>query len=259
MYHGLKKEWYDCRNMIYIVIPAYNEEQEIESAVEEIVNNIGKRKYQLVVVDDGSHDKTVARLKDLKKKYSLEILRHDCNLGPGAAVRTGLKWVLTKAENSDVVVTMESGGISEKGLVLKMISIVENGKANVVLAGCYAQGGGIKNVPFKRQLLSRVANGLLRLTFPISGVSTYSSLLRAYHVGALKKAEKKFKGKLIVDNGFFSTVEMLIKLSKCKWVKIKEIPMTLDWGKGKRISRMRVGRTIISHLINIVKYKIEGY
>lgn len=250
---------YRAVSMIYIVIPAYNEEQEIESAVKGIVSNLGKRKYQLVMVDDGSNDRTVARLRDLKKRYSLEILRHDCNSGPGAAVRTGIEWVLAKALDSDVVVTMESGGLNEKNLVLKMVSMVENGKANVVLAGCYAPGGGMKNVPLKRQLLSRTANGLLRLSFPIPGVSTYSSLLRAYQVGALKKAKNKYGGKIIVDDGFFSTVEMLIKLSKCKWVKIKEIPMTLDWGKGKRISRMRIGRTITSHLINIIKYKIEGY
>lgn len=245
--------------MIYIVIPAYNEEREINSAVREIVNNLGERKYQLVVVDDGSCDKTVAKLRGLKKKYSLKILQHDCNLGPGAAVRTGLEWILARAKSLDVVVTMESGGVSEKDLVLKMISIVENGKANVVLAGCYAPGGGMRNVPFKRQLLSRTANGLLRLAFPIPGVSTYSSLLRAYQIGVLKKVENKYGGKVIIDNGFFSTVEMLIKLSKCKWVKIKEIPMILDWGKEKRISRMRVGRTIISHLTNIMKYKFEGY
>lgn len=245
--------------MIYIVIPAYNEEQGINSAVKGIVSNLGKRKYQLVVVDDGSHDKTVARLRDLKKKYPLEILRHDCNSGPGAAVRTGIEWILTKARDSDVVVTMESGGVSEKGLVLKMVRAVERGEANVVLAGCYAPGGGMKNVPLKRQLLSRTANGLLRLAFPIPGVSTYSSLLRVYQIGALKKAKNKFNGKIIVDDGFFSTIEMLIKLSKCKWVKIMEIPMTLDWGEGKRISRMRIGRTIMSHLINIFRYKLEGY
>lgn len=245
--------------MIYIVIPAYNEEREIESVIEGITNSLRKREYQLVVVDDGSYDKTVARLRDLKKKYYLEFLRHDCNLGPGAAVRTGLGWVLARAEDLDVVITMESGGVSRKGLVLKMISIVENEKANVVLAGCYAPGGGMRNVPFKRRLLSRMANGLLRLVFPIPEVFTYSSLFRAYQIGVLKRAEDKYGGKLIVDDGFFSTVETLIKLSKCKWVKIKEIPMILDWGKEKRISRMRVGRTVISHLVNIMKYKIEGY
>lgn len=245
--------------MIYILIPVYNEEQDINSAVEGIVNGLEDHKYQLVVVDDGSIDKTVVRLRNLKKKYSLEILRHNRNLGPGAAVRTGIKWVLTKARDSDVVVTMELSGLNEKNLVLKMVSMVENGKANVVLAGCYAPGGGVENVPLKRQLLSKAANSLLRLAFPVSGVFTYSSLLRAYQVGVLKKAENKYRRKLIVDNGFFSTVEVLIKLSKCKWAKIKEIPMTLDWGKGKRISRMRVGRTIASHLINIMKYKLGGY
>lgn len=245
--------------MIYILIPVYNEERDINSAVEGIVNDLEDHKYQLVVVDDGSIDKTVVRLRDLKKKYPVEILRHGCNLGPGAAIRTGLEWVLARAGDLDVVVTMESGGVSERGLISKMVSMVERGEVNVVLAGCYAPGGGVENVPLKRQLLSRTANGLLRLAFPISGVFTYSSLLRAYQVGVLKKAENKYRRKLIVDNGFFSTVEMLIKLSKCKWAKIKEIPMTLDWGKGKRISRMRVGRTIASHLINIMKYKLGGY
>lgn len=245
--------------MIYIVIPAYNEEQKIGQTVKNTSHDLGKREHQLVVIDDGSKDGTISILKKLNRSFPLKILRHQYNMGPGAAFRTGMNWVLSKSVEKDVLVAMESGGLSERNLTLKMIKLVEQEKADIVVAGCYAPGGKMRNVPFERRILSRLANTLSRIAFSVPGVYTCGSFFRAYRMGVLMRAKNKLHGEIITDDGFFSTIEILIKLAKLKGIKILELPMILDWGKEKRISRMKIGKTIKSYLKYILKYKLEGY
>lgn len=72
-----------------IIIPVHNEEKFIAQALDrvfEVKINIEK---EVVVVDDGSTDKTSKILQDLKNKYDFVTAKHDTNRGKGAALRTG--------------------------------------------------------------------------------------------------------------------------------------------------------------------------
>lgn len=79
--------------MISIIIPVYNEEKRIKDSVDTIFNFLDKRKekYEVIVVNDGSVDSTKSMLIDLQKKYLLRIIDHPCNMGKGAAIKTGVK------------------------------------------------------------------------------------------------------------------------------------------------------------------------
>jgi len=68
-------------NSIWAVIPAYNEEKNIGSIVKKAKKHAGK----VIVVDDGSKDKT----KQFGEKAGAVVLRHMVNLGKGAALKTG--------------------------------------------------------------------------------------------------------------------------------------------------------------------------
>lgn len=245
--------------MIYVVMPAYNEERKIELTIRNVAGELKKYTHRLVVVDDGSSDGTVDKLKRLKEIYPLVLLRHHRNFGPGAAFRTGFTWVLKYASDNDVVVTTESDGSGNQKLLETMIDRLQGaGKADAILAGCFAPKGGMRHVPWYRRLLSRGANTLLRWAFPMKGVYTYSGFYRAYSAGALRAVRRAYNGELISDDGFFSVVEVLLKLSRIRGLKIVEIPMVLDWGNGKRKSKMNVWRTVNSHLKFIWKYKFGG-
>ena len=65
---------------IYVIVPAYNEEK----VIKEIISNLLKKFSNVIVVDDGSTDRTFNEIKDLDVK----ILHHEINLGVGAAVQT---------------------------------------------------------------------------------------------------------------------------------------------------------------------------
>jgi glycosyltransferase involved in cell wall biosynthesis len=80
--------------MISFIVPAYNEENNIEATIDTIrsaatENDI--RDYEIIVIDDGSDDGTGAMVTQLRQKIpELSGIRHDTNLGLGLAIRSGI-------------------------------------------------------------------------------------------------------------------------------------------------------------------------
>ena len=76
---------------IGVVIPAYNVEKTIGPLVMEI-EQFGFKKENIIVVDDGSTDKTAACVQDT----GIAVVRHDRNRGKGAALKTGFSVARTR-------------------------------------------------------------------------------------------------------------------------------------------------------------------
>ena len=72
-----------------IIVPAHNEEAFIAEAMGRIFETSISMEREVVVVDDGSTDRTNEILTDLKKKYDFVLIKHETNRGKGAALRTG--------------------------------------------------------------------------------------------------------------------------------------------------------------------------
>jgi glycosyltransferase involved in cell wall biosynthesis len=72
-----------------IVMPVYNERPTVERAIESVLD-AGLSDYELVVVDDGSTDGTRALLEGRRWPQEVRLLRHDRNVGKGAALRTAV-------------------------------------------------------------------------------------------------------------------------------------------------------------------------
>lgn len=98
------------RENLYIVMPAYNEEENIENVVKEwheVVKKIGNNS-KLVVVDDGSKDNTYKKLCELEKKYPyLKVLTKE-NGGHGATVLYAYNYAIEK--NADYIFQTDSDG-----------------------------------------------------------------------------------------------------------------------------------------------------
>ena len=74
------------------VLPAFNEEANVERAVKAVVDSLSSNTdgHEVIVVDDGSRDETATVLERLRAEYpSLRVVTHETNRGYGAAVRTG--------------------------------------------------------------------------------------------------------------------------------------------------------------------------
>jgi len=77
--------------MISVILPAYNEEENIAFLINDISSFFKQKKwqYEIIVVNDGSKDKTAEILNNYKKRENIRIITHKKNLGYGAALRSG--------------------------------------------------------------------------------------------------------------------------------------------------------------------------
>jgi glycosyltransferase involved in cell wall biosynthesis len=77
-----------------IIIPAYNEEGTVEELLKKVSDvQIKGYEKEIIVIDDGSEDKTRDILDGLKNKLGFTFLKHPKNIGKGGAIKTGLKKV----------------------------------------------------------------------------------------------------------------------------------------------------------------------
>jgi glycosyltransferase involved in cell wall biosynthesis len=78
---------------ITVAMPAYNEAENIEAMVEDVIQMMDPLvdDYEVIVVDDGSHDGTGQVVKSLEQRYpQVRLVQHEVNQGYGAAVFSGL-------------------------------------------------------------------------------------------------------------------------------------------------------------------------
>jgi len=226
-----------------------------------LLESIGKKMdeirspYRLVIVDDGSTDGTEDLLKVYQDRYPITVLKHDTNKNVGQVFRTGFKYVLDQAKKGDIIVTKEADNTGDLGILPAMLKKASEGD-DVVLASCYAKGGGIEGTTLDRIILSSVANMLLRIFFPIKGVSTYSSFYRAYKADVIKKAFAAYGSRFMEEDGFACMVEMLVKLSRLP-IRIAEVPMVLrcDLRRGK--SKMDKSETMLAYF-RLISREIVG-
>jgi glycosyltransferase involved in cell wall biosynthesis len=140
------------------VIPAYNEENSIEltlGTLDGVVKD-KRRSYEIVVVDDGSKDKTLPRaIKYANRNGHVKVISYTQNEGKGHAVRTG--FMQTKG---DVVVFADSDMDIDLGTVSKYVAALEHG--DIVIASKW-HPDSVVNMPLSRKILSHGFNVLVRL------------------------------------------------------------------------------------------------
>lgn len=238
---------------IRIVLLAYNEADSIASVLirlnEHLTND--QSNFRLYVVNDGSTDDTLSIVEKLSAEMPLTLLNHVTNMGVARAFDTGLREAARDSDNNDVIITMEADGTSVPELVSVMSGKISRG-FDIVCASRYCQGGGLPNFPWSRRFLSVNANRLLRLLFPIKGVSDYTLFFRAYSAALLKVAFQHYGSNFIASTGFVSNAEMLIKLRTFS-PKATECPMIYDYSVKKSSSKMRVWTNTIEYLRTIWK------
>ena len=95
---------------LYIVIPAYNEEENIEDVIREWYPNVlmGSEGSKLLVIDDGSRDGTADKLKKLQEEFPLLDVRHKQNSGHGPTILTGYRYAID--EGADYIFQTDSDG-----------------------------------------------------------------------------------------------------------------------------------------------------
>ena len=153
------------------VIPAYNEEDFIENTLGSIDAVIqGKHlPYEIVVVDDGSRDKTFDNaMRYAKRNGHVRVLTYPKNVGKGYAVRTGFM-----EANGNVVVFADGDMEIDLKTVSNYLDALKNG--DIVIASKKHSDSRV-NVPISRRVLSETFNGLVRILTGVPLKDTQSGL-----------------------------------------------------------------------------------
>lgn len=232
--------------MIYIVLLAYNEEQSISPAIQEIAKVLRGEDIQIVVVNDGSTDQTKEKVEALAKTCHTVVVSHLKNLGVGQALRTGLSYVNERGQDENVVVVMEADGTSDSLVLPEMIRKIRGG-VDVVCASRYCNGGGYKGFPWFRLVCSRGANALLAFFFPVKGIRDYTIFYRGYRLSAIRKAYEHYGDRLVTCRGFAANGEILLKLRPLG-LRFAEVPLRYNYGQKKSPSKIRILKTISEYL-----------
>ena len=116
-----------------IIIPAYNEEKSILDTVNSIIkyNKKNKEKFDFVVINDGSKDKT----EEILVNNNLNHIKLINNLGIGGAIQTGYKYALN--HDYDIAVQFDGDGQHDINYVKDIIEPIKKGEANMVIGSRY--------------------------------------------------------------------------------------------------------------------------
>ncbi|MBI3255368.1 MAG: glycosyltransferase family 2 protein [Candidatus Andersenbacteria bacterium] len=241
--------------MTWIIIPAYNEGQNLPGVVHGIASTL-RDGYRVFIINDGSKDDTLQVVQALAKSYPVTLLDHVHNKGVAEAFRTGITAVIATAKKEDVVVIMEGDGTSDVKLLPEMVASIRAG-ADVVIASRYCGSGQYRNFPIKRLLLSKVANAVFRLLFPVVGVRDYSIFYRAYQAGVLQAAMRAHGEKFITVQTFFANIEILLNLRP--WLsRVEEVALVYDYGQKKGKSGMKIWKNVRSYILFIVTHAFRS-
>lgn len=225
--------------MITILIPAYNEEAIIRKCILQIIKDVKlKEGYELLIVDDGSKDKTREILSKLSKKYKqLKVITHPVNKGLGAALRTGFQ-----NAKGRIIVTMDSDLTHPPTMITKLVSEMTP-DADVVLASRYVKGGGMKNVPQWRVIISVLANKFFAIIFGTK-VKDITAGFKAYRSKTIKSIKTK-------EKNFEIQLEIMMRLIK-RHARFKEIPLVLV-NREVGESKFNFFQAVPKYALNIMK------
>ena len=236
----------------YIVLPCYNEAENLENLLKSIDESLNKRiKYKIIAVNDGSTDNTEEVLERLSVKYPIKIVKHPQNMGLAEALKTGFKVVMEQIDNGDYVIFMDSDNTHNPKYIPLMINAAR--KLDLVIGSRYVKNGMQTNVPYIRIFMSKAINYLIKLLLKAE-VRDFTSSYRCFKASTIKKLYEAFGDDLIESHGFEASFEILLKALTCN-LKVGEIPIVLDYGLKNGRSKMNLIPTVLGYIRFILGLK----
>ncbi len=248
--------------MIYFLLPAYNE----EAGLPAVLDAISKLQFEnegrhVIVVDDGSSDRTPEILREWSDRIPMTVLTHGTNRGLGNAMKTGLKHLAGITTDDDAVVALDSDNTHDPALSIRMRRKQIADDLDIIIASRYHveedEKGEEIGLAAHRKVLSRGASFLLELAFHVKGAKDYTCGFRLYTGRILGLGHRIYGDKLVEEPNFVCMAELLIKLAHIG-ARVGEVPLTLRYDLKGGASKLRVARTIMRYLRLIWRYKALG-
>jgi glycosyltransferase involved in cell wall biosynthesis len=225
-------------SMVSVVIPAYNEESQIERTLTEVTSYLAtiedRFRWEIIVVDDGSTDNTLSVAESFAEhEANVRVAPHPANFNLGQALRYGFS--LCRGE---YIITLDADMSYSADHIGRMLDVLSTTEAKIVIASPYVEGGEVTNVPAIRLLASRSANRLLSMMAK-GNLTTVTGMVRGYDAVFLKRLDLKAMDVEI-------NAEIIYKAQLMR-ASIAEIPAHLEWtrdGEDGNVPKFRPSRSI---------------
>lgn len=200
-----------------VIIPTYNEKENIEKMVRKVFSMRGG--FHILVVDDGSPDGTATIVKRLMKEFptSLFILERSGKLGLGTAYIAGFNWAIER--NYDYVFEMDADFSHDPDDLIRLHDACAVEGADMSIGSRYCRGIAVKDWPVGRILMSYGASFYVR---SVLGIKIYDST--AGFICYSRKVLETINLQNIRMKGYGFQIEMKYNAYKLGF-KVQEVPI----------------------------------
>ena len=197
-----------------IIIPTYNESENIELIINKIL--LLNDYNDILIVDDNSPDGTSKIVSDLKKENidRIFLIVRDSKLGLGSAYKKGFNWALNK--NYSYIFEMDADLSHDPNEIVKLKELLIKKESDVAVGSRYLEGVSVVNWPLSRIFLSYFANIYVRI---ITGMPIKDAT--SGFIGYTNESLASLNIDNIKFNGYAFQIEMKFKLWK-KNFKLRE-------------------------------------
>jgi dolichol-phosphate mannosyltransferase len=224
---------------VSVILPTYNEYENIGLIIPKIFKELADENItsEIIVVDDNSPDGTAGFARDLGNGYNVKVYVRKEEKGLATAVMKGFE--LSKGE---ICLVMDADMSHPTEKIPEMIRPILAGDCDATVGSRYVAGGGLKDWPFARRLISKgaglLASGLVKISDTTSGFM------------AIRR--KLLEGKHFDPVGWKIVLEVLVK-TNCK---VNEVPIVFkDREKGTSKLNLKVQRDYLLHLWKLYCYR----
>lgn len=222
--------------MISVVIPAYNEEKTIGYCLESLANQQTTKKYEVIVVDNCSIDKTNFIASSFKNKLNLRIIREN-QKGRGMAREAGFRIAA-----GDIILSTDADAVLPNSWIETLVNALYSKNTSAVTGTCKIVDGSLFTNKFVN-IFQPLAMRFYKLVFRHYWLS-------GFNFGIFKKDYQKTKGfnrKLNVQED----IELSFQVSKIgKIIFLPNIPVTVS---GRRYKKGLI-KEIVPYVSTFVKY-----
>lgn len=239
------------KELISVVIPAYNEAQYIEQNVRETVQTLSELNYrfEIIVVDDGSHDDTHLQAVKVRSQHAelVRVVRYDRNRGKGNALICGSGFA-----RGEIIAFLDADMDLHPRQLPTLFAMLEANDADVVI-GSKRHPLSRVDYPKARKVLSFGYFALIRLLFGLPLRDTQTGL----KVFRRKVVEAVFPR--VLAKRFAFDIEVLANAHRLKF-KIVDAPVTLEFRrKLGRINFRDIMRVFMDTLAIFYRMRIIHY
>ena len=200
-----------------VIIPTYNEKENIEAIVRKVFSL--PVDFHILVIDDGSPDGTAGIVKGLQAEFpeQLHLLERSGKQGLGTAYLTGFRWSLDKGY--DYVFEMDADFSHNPDDLLRLYSACAEHGADVAIGSRYCNGVSVVDWPIGRIIMSYYASAYVRTVLNMKVYDTTAGF-----VCYTRKVLETIDLDAVQMKGYGFQIEMKYTAHKLGF-KIKEVPI----------------------------------